>query len=141
MSYFNNFRLFGSAVLISSGLLMGCSESIEDVAETAVGDSIDCEYTTAFNSLFDTYFPYVNEAFANQPDGNYRITIDSAYSNGSFSVSKTVSPPYTKTGSTFAPVYPGHWDARDLTEEQKEIIASGQGESSCTIKSIVKESE
>ena len=114
-------------------LLVGCGDEPAKVA----GQKIDCQWKPLFSTLADYYFPYENGDYAKQPDGKYTITIESTYSNGSLNIKEIVSPPYIKTGSTFAPEYPQHWSMRDLTKEHQELVKNGNGVSSCTIKSIV----
>ena len=121
------------SVFIATGfMLVGCGETSAKVA----GQKIDCQWKPLFGTLADYYFPYANEDYANQPDGKYHITIESTYSNGSLNIKNIVSPPYIKTGSTFAPEYPQHWSMQDLTEEHQELVKNGSGVSSCTIKHI-----
>lgn len=127
-----------NAVIIATGLLLGGCDD-RPPPPNAAGQKIDCAWKPLFTSLADYYYPYVNEDYANQPDGKYRITIESTYSNGPLNINEIVSPPYNKTGSTFAPEYPQHWSMRDLTKEHQELVKGGSGVSSCTIKSIVAE--
>ena len=128
--------LFRTALVATGLALVGCGEDAESLSAKVAGQNIDCQWKPLFTTLADYYFPYVNEDWAGQPDGKYHITIDSTYSNGSLTFNKIVSPPYIKTGSTFAPEYPQHWSMQDLTEEHQELVKNGQGVSSCSIKSI-----
>ena len=101
--------------------------------------AIDCYWKNHFNiMMIDSYFAYVNSDYESEPDGKYVITIYSNYINGDIKINKVVSIPYIKTKSTFAPEYDGHWDTRNASESEKEILQkNGEGSSECTIKTIV----
>jgi len=132
--------LIGSAFIATGLILVSCGEDAESLSTKVAGQNIDCQWKPLFNELADYYFPYENKDYAGQPDGKYNITIESTYSNGSLNIKEIVSPPYIKTGSTFAPEYPQHWSMRELTEEHQELVKNGNGVSSCTIKSITPKS-
>ena len=130
------FNVIRSVFIATGFMLVGYVATSDSLSAKVAGQKIDCQWKPLFNTLADYYFPYVNEDYANQPDGKYNITIESTYSNGSLNIKNIVSPPYIKTGSSFAPKYPQHWSMQDLTEEHQELVKNGGGVSSCTIKSI-----
>jgi hypothetical protein len=102
-------------------LLAGCGDSATSPATSPATSSakptdnqIDCQAEDAFGSgdLFRTFFGFIDDdRWSKLPDGEVTVTIKTNLSKGEFKKNDMAMVPYIKSGNTFAPKYPQHWDS------------------------------
>ena len=89
-------------------LLTGCGGST-----TSKDKQIDCQAEDAFGTgdLFRTFFGFTDDGgWSKLLDGEVTVTIKTNFTKGEFMKNDMAMVPYIKSGNTFTPKYPQHWD-------------------------------